>query len=65
MFNCLTVIKRNLTVIKRNNRHKSLRNYKFYTFLFVSNDPNPQNVPPPVAVPPTLSNTLSDSTYKN
>lgn len=35
------------------------------TFLFVSSDPNPQNVPPPVAVPPTRSNTSSDSTCKN
>ena len=34
------------------------------TFALVSNDPNPQNVPPPVAVPPTLSNSSSDSTFR-
>lgn len=35
----------------------------YITFPLVSNEPNPQNVPPPVAVPPTLSNTSSDCTY--
>lgn len=51
-------------IVKRNYwMYKKL--YKFHTFLFVSNDPNPQNVPPPVAVPPILSNISSDSTYKN
>lgn len=33
------------------------------TFALVSNDPNPQNVPPPIAEPPILSNDDSDSTY--
>jgi len=30
---------------------------------FVNNEPNPQKVPPPVAVPPILSYESSDSTY--
>ena len=35
---------------------------RFYTFAPVKMDPNPQNVPPPVAVPPILSNFDSLST---
>lgn len=34
-----------------------------FTFALVSNDPKPQNVPPPIAEPPILSNDDSDSTY--
>ena len=35
----------------------------FHTFAPVKIDPNPQNVPPPVAVPPILSNLDSLSTF--
>jgi len=33
------------------------------TFAFVNNEPKPQNVPPPIDVPPILTYELSDSTY--
>ena len=35
------------------------------TLAFVSRDPSPQKVPPPVAVPPIRSNLFSDSTYNS
>lgn len=34
------------------------------TLALVSKEPSPQNVPPPVAVPPILSYCSSDSTFK-
>ena len=34
------------------------------TFALVRSEPRPQNVPPPILVPPTRSNLFSDSTYR-
>lgn len=42
-----------------------VRESEILAFAFVSMDPSPQNVPPPIDVPPILSNEVSDSTYSN
>ena len=44
-------------------REAKYRPVNFLTFALVSNEPSPQNVPPPVAVPPMRSYFSSDSTY--
>ena len=48
-----------LILLIRSNIKRSI----YITFALVSNDPNPQKVPPPVAVPPMRSYLVSDSTY--
>jgi len=43
-------------------KEKKHCNNKTPTFAFVSNEPKPQKVPPPIDVPPILTYVFSDST---